>query len=169
MDGFQLIPFDEKQHFDLVEPLTNLLHRAYAPLAAKGLKYVATHQPPTRTLKRLKDGFGFLVFANTQLIGTVTLYPPKSQDVSQHYMKTKVYSFGQFAIDPQFQKSGLGSKVMAFLEDEARRRGAEELALDTSIHADHLISLYQRRGYKVVEEVQWSETNYRSFIMSLVL
>jgi hypothetical protein len=54
--------FDESHHSDLLGPLTDLLHAAYAPLAAKGMKYLATHQPPSKTLERLKEGESYLLF-----------------------------------------------------------------------------------------------------------
>ena len=87
MHTIDLIPFDESLHLNMIESLTALLHKAYAPLAEKGLRYLAT----ARTLKRLKDGAGFIAFDKGQLIGTVTLYPPKQNEISQHYRKKKVY------------------------------------------------------------------------------
>ena len=39
---------------DDVDALTALLHRAYAPLAAQGLRYVATWQGPDITRKRIR-------------------------------------------------------------------------------------------------------------------
>lgn len=36
--------FDPQAHSDLLNPLTDLLHEAYASLAAKGMRYLATHQ-----------------------------------------------------------------------------------------------------------------------------
>lgn len=38
--------FANETHMSLVEPLTYILHQAYAPLAEKGMRYLATHQPP---------------------------------------------------------------------------------------------------------------------------
>jgi DNA-binding winged helix-turn-helix (wHTH) protein len=43
------------------------------------------------------------------------------------------------------------------------------MALDTSEHADHLISIYKNRGYRFVEHVRWESVNYRSVVLSKVL
>jgi GNAT superfamily N-acetyltransferase len=161
--------FDEKTHGHLVEPLTHILHKAYAPLAAKGLKYLATYQPPSKTLERLKEGDSFLSFIDDKIVGTVTLYREQPQSSCEYYRRKGVFSFGQFAFSPSIQGQGWGSKTMSFLEFHAKALGARELALDTSEHADHLIQMYKKRGYEIVAYTQWEETNYRSVIMSKLL
>jgi GNAT superfamily N-acetyltransferase len=161
--------FVEASHASLVGPVTDLLHAAYAPLAAQGMRYLATHQPPSKTLERLNEGESYLSFLNGEVIGTVTLYPEKPESSCDYYRRPGVYSFGQFAIRPSLQKQGLGSRMMDFLESRARALGATELALDTSEHADHLIRTYEKRGYKIVAYTQWDVTNYRSVIMRKVL
>ncbi len=70
---FRIIKFEEAEHRNLVEPLTEMLHAAYRPLAEKGMRYLATHQPPTTTLERLKKGDSFLGFIEGELISTITV------------------------------------------------------------------------------------------------
>lgn len=169
LSDFQLRSFNEENDLPKIGQITELLHEAYRPLAERGMRYLATHQPPEKTLERLKSGESYLAFSNNQLIGTVTLYSTKTDDLCVYYNKAGVYSFGQFAIHPSMQGHGLGSKMMDFLEQRAKENGASELALDTSERADHLIQMYSKRGYRIVDSVQWNETNYRSVIMSKVL
>jgi hypothetical protein len=52
------------------------------------------------------------------------------------------------------------------IERRAREKGIATLALDTSEHADHLIALYQSKGYAFVEHVRWPDVNYRSMIFA---
>lgn len=158
--------FDSASDLYLVEPLTELLHEAYAPLAARGMKYLATHQPPSKTLERLKDGESYLAFLADELIGTVTLYKEKPQSGCEYYRNSGVYSFGQFAIRPDLQGRKIGSRLMDFIEQRARELGANEIALDTSEHAYELIAMYGRRDYRHVAYTQWEVTNYRSVILS---
>lgn len=161
--------FSLEDHSFLVEPLTELLHEAYAPLAAQGMKYLATHQPPSTTLERLLDGESFLLFLEVDLIGTVTLNTDLASSPCEYYRKPGVVTFGQFAIHPAFQGRGFGAKIMDMLEARAKEIGATEMALDTSEHAHHLIKMYEKRGYRIVSHTQWDVTNYRSVIMSKVL
>lgn len=158
--------FNEAQHSHLVESLTDLLHEAYAPLAAQGMQYTATYQPAPKTLERLKEGESYLVFNDEELSGTVTLNSENITSSCEYYRRRGVFSFGQFAIHPKKQGQGLGSKIMDFLEKRAAEIGATELALDTSEKAQDLIRMYQKRGYQIVAHTQWDTTNYRSVVMS---
>jgi GNAT superfamily N-acetyltransferase len=169
MDSLQLVPFQPSAHAHLIEPLTDILHKAYAPLAAKGLKYLATHQPATKTLQRLQEGEAYLSFVDDTLVGTVTLYSEDPNSSCEYYRKPGVYCFGQFAVCPSQQSKGIGAKTMTFIEERARELGAKELALDTSEHAEHLIAMYEKRGYKIVAHTKWQVTNYRSVVMSKFL
>ena len=168
-DQIRFEKFNVTAHQYLVEPLTYLLHQAYAPLAARGMRYLATHQPPEKTLERLQEGESYLAFLNGEVIGTVSLYEEDQSSECEYYRQNGVFSFGQFAIKPGLQGQGLGSSMMNMLEARAKELGAKELALDTSEHADHLIKMYSRRGYQHVAYTQWSVVNYRSVILSKVL
>lgn len=55
-----------------------------------------------------------------------------------------------FIVRPDRRGSGLGSRMMAYLEDLARERGCEVVALDTytSLHSAH--RLYHRLGYSIL-------------------
>lgn len=166
MDGFQLVPFEKDRHHALIEPLTSLLHAAYRPLAEKGLRYLATHQPPKTTLERLEKGDSFLGFVRDELVSTITVVKEDPGSKTIWYRRPDVFFFTQFAVHPNFQGTGLGRRLMDFVEEYGARQGAEEMALDTSEHAEHLISIYKKRGYRLVEYVQWDVTNYRSVILS---
>lgn len=163
------VQFDTALHSDLIDPLTKLLHEAYAPLAAQGMKYLATHQPPSKTLERLIEGESYLAFFNEDVVGTVTLYREKMQSTCDYYRQSGVFSFGQFAIRHEIKGRGIGSQMMDLVESRAKELGARELALDTSEHAGTLIAMYEKRGYKHVAFTKWEVTNYRSVIMSKVL
>lgn len=146
-----------------------MLHEAYAPLAVKGMRYLATHQPPSKTLERLCEGESYLAFAADEIAGTVTMYREKTLSSCEYYRRAGVFSFGQFAVGRKFQGRGYGALMMDLVERRARELGARELALDTSEHAADLIATYERRGYQIVSHTQWEVTNYRSVIMSRLL
>jgi GNAT superfamily N-acetyltransferase len=167
--SFRIEPFAVERHGDLVEPLTAMLHSAYRPLAEKGLRYLATHQPPATTLSRLRSGDSFLGFAGDELIATITIVKDRPDEACEWYQRDDVFFFTQLAVSPAHQGSGIGGALMSFAEDHARELGARELALDTSEYATRLIETYQRRGYRLVAQVSWSDTNYRSVVLSKTL
>jgi predicted N-acetyltransferase YhbS len=151
---------------DSMAELTALLHRAYAPLAAQGLRFHATWQDEATTLERTRSGECFVAVLGGKLVATLTLTPAGRASGAPFYERADVASFGQLAVAPELQGRGLGGLLVALAERRARETGAAELALDTAEGARHLIRYYARRGYRQVGRVKWEVTNYRSVILS---
>ncbi len=164
------ITIRELQTEDSFEEITELLHNAYRPLSEMGLRFVATYQDVKTTRDRCKEGYTLLAKDDSgKIVSTITLYPPKSDSISLYYRRENVWKFGQFAVLPELQKTGIGSYIMYVVEQYAKSMNGSELALDTSEKAVHLIEYYTKRGYEFREFVQWEVTNYRSIVLSKVL
>lgn len=146
--------------------ITRLLHASYAPLAAQGLRYLATHQDDATTLRRLREGHAFVALDGREIIGTITCYAPQPDSPCEWYRREGVYHFGQFAVHPERQREGIGHRLLQRVEDEARKLGAIELSLDTAETAEHLCRWYARLGFRFIQHVAWGVTNYRSVILS---
>lgn len=58
------------------------------------------------------------------------------------------------AVDPALQGFGLGRRLMAFAEAEARRMGVAEVRLFTDGRFADNLSFYDRLGYSVFDRVQ---------------
>ena len=155
------------QPSDSISEITELLHLSYKKLADMGFRYFATHQDEEETDKRLNKGYSFIAKSADKIIATITVYfPIKESNGAKHYKTENVANFGQFAVHPDLQSNGIGNFLMDLIENKARSLGAEEIALDTAEGALHLIKYYKKRGYRFIEYVNWSVTNYRSVIMS---
>lgn len=153
---------------DSVEELTELLHRSYAPLAAAGLRYYATHQSAEETRERCERGESYVALIDDRILGTITLYDNQPDGIPW-YGRPDVGYFGQFGVEPSLQRRGIGRQLLRLVEDRARQLGLRELALDTAEGARHLVEWYEREGYRIVAHHSWSATNYRSVIMSRIL
>lgn len=151
---------------DNVQEITEILHRAYAQLAELGFRYHATWQDSATTLRRLISGVPFVATHDDKIVGTVTLYVPPNVSGCDWYDRGDVAYFGQFGVEPSLQKRGIGSQLLDAVEVEAVSRGISNLALDTAEGATHLITMYERRGFRTVGFAQWDITNYRSVIMN---
>ncbi|MDF1665593.1 MAG: GNAT family N-acetyltransferase [Planctomycetota bacterium] len=154
---------------DSLEDLTKLINRAYQRLAKLGLKYVATWQGVDITTRRVHEGQCFLAATKEEILGTIVYHDQALTKGCNWYDRPDVSSFHQFAVEPRFQKFGLGAALMDQVEQCGRDSGAKEIALDTAEQASHLIQYYEKRGYRHVGFADWKETNYRSVILSLSL
>jgi GNAT superfamily N-acetyltransferase len=151
---------------DDVGALTDLLHRAYQPLAERGMRFLASHQDEETTRRRIARGECFVAVVSGRVVGTVTFRGAAATKGSPWYDRPDVSSFGQFAVEPALQRHGIGTRLLRHVESRARASGAAELACDTAETADHLIRYYTLRGYRFVGHVKWEAVNYRSVVLS---
>lgn len=151
---------------DSIPELTELLHRAYRPLAEKGMRYVASWQDDEITLRRISRGECHLALLGERMVGTILFSDAAHTQGCPWYDRPDVSSIHQFAVEPELQRLGVGSRLIELAESRAAETGATELAVDTSEHAGHLIDWYGRLGYRFVEYADWETTNYRSVVMS---
>lgn len=151
---------------DSVEDITAMLHRAYGRLADQGLHYNASHQSPRHTQDRLIGGTSFLAVIDGRIVGCISLYPGRPNAYHSYYQRDDVAYFGQFAVEPEFQGHGIGRMLYQMVENHARLLGKSYLALDTAEPALDLIAMYRRWGFEIVDEADWTSTNYRSVIMA---
>jgi GNAT superfamily N-acetyltransferase len=151
--------------------MTEMLHRAYGHLAEMGFKYFATHQTVEQTRKRIETGSCLVAVIDSRIIGTITWYghEPANPKWPQLYRTPGVVHFGQFGVEPEMQRHGIGVQLLRRVEQDARLAGCDTIALDTAAGATHLVQWYQRLGFVTVEYVQWEVTNYRSVIMRKLL
>jgi len=156
--------------YDSLAELTELLHRAYASLVEMGFRYWASHQSEASTAERVGSGECYVGVLQGRLAATITLVPPGKSHGASWYERPDVAKVQQFAVEPGLQRRGIGSALMDLVESRAREMGAAEVALDTAEGADHLIRMYEARGYRLVDHADWRpQVNYRSVILSLKL
>lgn len=152
---------------DDLERLTALIHAAYAPQAAKGLRYWGTHQTVEDTAQRLAAGTGLLMLQGDEYVATLTLRPPQPNSPVALYREPDVWTFGQFCVAPAAKGRGWGRQLHDHATELACQAGAKAMALDTAEPAAALIAMYQLWGYRVVGKCDWRPlTNYTSVVMS---
>lgn len=153
-------------HDDLTV-LTDVIHSAYAKRAANNLRYWATHQTVEDTGERFKSGHGLVAETDAQIVGTLTVRPPKPDSEVSLYREPTTWTLCQFAVLPAFQGFGIGRRLHDAALEHARSNGGSVVALDTAAPATDLIELYLRWGYTLVGDCDWRpHTNYLSVVMS---
>ncbi len=169
--GSSLVTIRPLNAGDSLEALTQLLHRAYAPLAQAGMNFTACDQAIEVTAQRVASGHCFVATAAGVVIGTVTVsgaYDPVRSPwalQTEWFYRPDTAHLHQLAVDPQRQGQHIGQRLVARCEQWARERGFQHMALDTAAPAQQLRERYRRLGYREVGEVQWEGKTYRSVIM----
>jgi len=151
---------------DDVDAITSMLHDAYAPLASEGMRFIGSHQDSETTRKRMAQGETIVAEHQGTIVGIITLRPSTTTSPIPFYTLDGRMNFGQFGVRPAYQRRGIGSTLLEFVEQRAAEQGAEILALDTSENAKQLIALYERKGYRFVGDTQVPNVNYRSVILA---
>ena len=151
---------------DDLAALTALIHAAYAPHAAKGLRYWATHQSVADTASRLALGHGLVGTIDGQIVATLTLRRPNANSQVELFRDPDTWSFCQFAVHPDHKGQGYGKQLHDFALTFAAARGCRRMALDTAQPAQALIDMYGAWGYTKVGTCDWRpRTNYLSVLM----
>jgi GNAT superfamily N-acetyltransferase len=151
---------------DDVEAITDMLHEAYGAHAAKGMRFVASHQDSATTRRRMARGETIVAEDADAIVGIITLKHSDQTHGSPFYEQPEVAGFGQFAVRPSHQGQGIGAALLNFVEQRAAEQGVVALAFDTSERATDLVEWYESKGYRFVEHLQWPETNYRSVLLA---
>lgn len=167
MSEIQGIPaIRELANHDCLESITELVHAAYAPQAARGLRYWGTHQTVEETAKRYASGHGLIAELNGEYVGTVIVRPPQPESPVALYRDPSTWSISQLAVAPSFKGRGLGRALHDAALAYALQHQGLTMALDTAEPALALISMYQAWGYQIVGKHDWRpHTNYVSVVM----
>jgi ribosomal protein S18 acetylase RimI-like enzyme len=87
----------------------------------------------------LERGADYVALAGEQIVGAVTKNPQEKDLYNQ-----------QIAVDPARQGTGVGSWLLAQIDELARSRGLGGLSLETAEMAEANIRLYRRHGFEIV-------------------
>jgi GNAT superfamily N-acetyltransferase len=152
---------------DDLHALTELIHAAYAPHSASGLRYWATHQSVADTEKRIARGVCFVGEVGGKVIATIALTRPDPNSKVDLLREPHTWSFGQFAVAPTHKGRGIGKQLHDAALLEAAALGCQVMALHTAQPAVALIDMYRSWGYTEAGTFDWRpHTNYLSVLMS---
>ena len=151
---------------DSIEEVTEMLHRAFAPMAMLGANCQCVDQSPSTTRERMARGDCLVAVADRRIVGTLTLETCDPSSSVAHYRKPGVASLHQFAVDPAYQGAGVGRSMLKVATMWAHMRQFGELALDTPALALDVRSYYARQGFRWVAGVRVAGRSHDSVVMS---
>jgi ribosomal protein S18 acetylase RimI-like enzyme len=147
---------------DVVE-VRSLLNRAYKELSDRGWNYTATYQDDAFTAQQILERRVFLVSDGERPIATISVHD------QNEFTNRKTLYVGKFAVHPELKNQGLGARLIDYVEGIAKSEGYDGLQLDTAKPAEHLVSWYQRLGYRIVGETRYEGKTYESWIFEKLI
>jgi putative acetyltransferase len=127
-------PFDSDDARRLIARLDAGLAELYPPEQRFG---------PNLKPEHLDDGRGTFLVARdggrAVGCGAIRLLDQMSAEVKRMY------------VEPEVRGKGVGRAVMTALESAARRLGVQRLVLETGVHQDAAIALYERAGFTRID------------------
>ena len=99
-----------------------------------------------------------------KVLGTIGLY-------CYEFDKDKAFWLGWFCVDPNARKKGIGSQLLQFSINEAKRLRKKFLRLYTSTDPNELDShrLYEKHGFKLVKEEPLLDAGLKTLYYQLEL
>ena len=153
-----------------VPALTELVHEAYASLAAEGLNVTGASQDEETTAGRaLRGGCAWvLTEPDGRLVGTVAVSSPPGRGIrsltSLALEPDRVW-LNQLAVHPSARGRGLSRVLWGTVRGWALDHGMRSVGLDTAEPVRPLRDMYRRWGFVEADVVHWPGKTYRSVVM----
>ena len=147
-------------HEDLM-PILEITKNCAVEMDSMGI-YQWNENYPNRNafIDDIKNNELFVFIREALLVGCIALCI-KMDDVYKNVkwltIDGKNLYIHRLAVDPQFQKKGIGKKLMDYAEDFAKKNNFISVRLDTFSKNKNNMRFYERRGYKKLEEVFFPE------------
>lgn len=129
-----------------------------AAFVSEALIYDAADMPPlTQTLDELRaeleDNLGCVALTDGRIVGSV-----------RARVDGDLLLIGRIAIAPDQQGGGIGTALLAAVEDRGRAAGAREAELFTGSLSEANLRLYEREGYVESERVPHDDGTFQVFL-----
>lgn len=147
-------------HEDLM-PILEITKNCAVKMDAMGI-YQWNENYPNRNafINDIKNNELLVFTKGALLVGCIALCTKMDDvynDVKWLTKDVKSLYVHRLAVDPQFQKKGIGKKLMDYAEDFAKKNNFISIRLDTFSKNKNNMRFYERRGYKRLEEVFFPE------------
>ncbi|MGN7456303.1 GNAT family N-acetyltransferase [Paenibacillus pasadenensis] len=125
--------------------LQQIVYGAYEQIRELKLSWPAAHADEELIRSNIREHECYVLELDGELAATITL--SKGEEAKAI---TDLPFLKWFAVAPELQSRGVGSKLLSWVEQEvlARRLGAEAVTLATAERHPWLLSMYERKGYE---------------------
>lgn len=148
--------------------VTDLLHRAYAGLAERGLNFTAATQDAELTARRAAAGPTWVLVDGARPVATLTLsLPPATflQGLTAEAAAPGRAWLNQMAVDPEHRGRGHARRLRDRALEHAAAHGVTAVGVDTAEPAGDLLEVYRRWRFVERDVIRWPGKTYRSVVL----
>ena len=115
-----------------------------------------------RQRKQEEERTGELVVKYLEGSSHEELPNPRVAEITEKIEENEYYVM-YLAVYPKFRRLGIGTKLFAVIEEEARKTGYNRVVFDVETDNTEAIKLYERLGYSIVSRSPVVETSVKNF------
>lgn len=130
-------------------------HAAYALREKADPPYQALLEDADDVAAQIRDGGGIVATVGGRIVGSIRY----REDAPGVLLGMRL------AVHPEFQRQGIGSRLIRRLDDVARRWECPTIHLHVRRFADHLIKMYARCGFEVVDDPADPDYNHPVYLV----
>jgi len=142
-----------------------LIEKAYEPIRALGLSFPAASADRDMVRKHIQEHAAYVLEQDGVLTATITVRFPWSWQSTD--LQIRVPYLCWFAVSPAAKNKGVGSKLLAWIEEEiiSNTLKAPAVALATMDRHPWLIPMYERKGYERFYEIDQGQQGTAVFLV----
>ncbi len=141
------------------EELAQLYHEAFQERFDQGMNFICSSYTPKYLAEHFDDAIILVALDkdhNDALAGAAVLR-------IKHDDRGTCGYFTDIGIKPEYKRHGIGSKLLKQHVAEAKANGCSFVMSDTAVGAKSSVKWHLRNGFRIVELLSWSNTNYYSY------
>lgn len=143
-----------------IENIMCLIKNCIKDLESQSIYQWNDHYPTAEIFEEdIKSNSLYILEDEAHYLGVVTINEVQSPEYKELVWSDeggRVLVIHRLAVNPEFQKQGIGRQLMDFAENYATERGYSSIRLDAYSGNPRALNLYERRGYKKVGQLFFS-------------
>ena len=105
---------------------------------------------PSQRMPCLDLEMGGLLLARFSIADIIRSVWPKRAFARVREAGRGEYYISNLAVSPQFEGRGIGSRLLAYVDERARKLRLKKCSLLVDVHNDRARNLYERSGYRIL-------------------
>jgi len=140
------------------EELANLFHEAFQERLDQGLHFICSDFTPDYLKRQSANDIILLAFdtENETLAGAAFVRILHNKNDTWGYLSN-------MAIKPNYKRKGIGSKLESKRIEIAKSNGCSYVLADTAVGAKSSVDWHLKNGFRIIQMISWSNTNYYSY------